>query len=321
MINYSEIREIHLELSTRCNAACPGCIRNLYGVETPAITDGYPLCDLKLEDIKKIFPAEFIQQLKLFLINGNYGDFVTARDGLEVIKYLAEINPTMEIIVSTNGSARTGWWSELGKIPNLEVQFCLDGLKDTHHLYRRNTNWDLIIANAKTFIAAGGRATWKMIKFDVNEHQIESCKTLSKDLGFSDFLLFDHGRNYFPVFDYSGEYLHSIGGHPESSFDQVLMKHREGEHHVPLQVTSVDCYAKNSKSIYVCANGEVYPCCFLGIYPQMSKMLHGQEIAPYVKNNNALQHGLQHAIEWFSDLATTFQKDQLYVCKLNCGCD
>ena len=77
MLSYDNIRQVHLEISTRCNAACPGCPRNLCGVD---ILDDYPLLDMKLEQAQKIFPRDFLTQLDRILINGNYGDFVTARD-------------------------------------------------------------------------------------------------------------------------------------------------------------------------------------------------------------------------------------------------
>lgn len=324
MIKYSDIREVHLEISTRCNAACPGCIRNLCGVEVPEVTDYYPICDMRLDEVKRIFPQEFLKQVRLFLINGNYGDFVTSRDGVEVVKYLASSNPYMELLVSTNGSARPLWWAELGKIKNLEVQFCLDGLEDTHELYRKNTNWNMVIDNAKKFIEAGGNATWKMIMFDYNEHQVDACRALSQELGFREFRTIDHGRNTFPVFNRNREYTHSIGKAPAADFEHVLTVYKEGVdgRYLPdIDVTGVDCYSSRMKSIYVCANGEVYPCCYLGIYPHMTNLSHGRQVEKYVKSNNALEVGLSEAINWFSELQPTFTTNQLYICKLNCGCN
>ena len=53
MIDYASIRSIHLEISSRCNAACPDCLRNYRGVD---IIDTYPVCDMSLEQFKKIHP-------------------------------------------------------------------------------------------------------------------------------------------------------------------------------------------------------------------------------------------------------------------------
>ena len=47
MITYQDIKHVHLEISTRCNAACPDCPRNLRGVD---VVEGYPLHDMRLDE-------------------------------------------------------------------------------------------------------------------------------------------------------------------------------------------------------------------------------------------------------------------------------
>ena len=118
--------------------------RNFRGVD---VIDTYPVLDMKLHQAQKIFTPEFLQQLDNILINGNYGDFVTAQDGLEIVEYFFENNPNLRIEISSNASARPKIWERLGDM-GVYVDFRLDGLKDTHHLYRQNTNWDFVINNA-----------------------------------------------------------------------------------------------------------------------------------------------------------------------------
>ena len=67
------------------------------------------------------------------------------------------------------------FWS-LGKLnanKEIYVVFCLDGLEDTHEIYRRKTNFNKIISNMKAFIDAGGYAGVITTAFD---HNIDSCK-------------------------------------------------------------------------------------------------------------------------------------------------
>ena len=59
------------------------------------------------------------------------------------------------------------WYKKMFKC---EIEFALDGLEDTHSMYRQNTNWRTVIRNAETFISAGGYAIWKFIKFKHNQH-------------------------------------------------------------------------------------------------------------------------------------------------------
>lgn len=75
MYKYSDIRHVHLEISTRCNAACPGCPRNLCGVD---VIDDFPLHDMTLAEAERIFIPEFLKQINKMYINGNLGDFITA---------------------------------------------------------------------------------------------------------------------------------------------------------------------------------------------------------------------------------------------------
>ena len=46
MLTLDEIRHVHVELTSRCNARCPMCMRNYRGGEYNA---GYPVTELTLE--------------------------------------------------------------------------------------------------------------------------------------------------------------------------------------------------------------------------------------------------------------------------------
>lgn len=319
MYSYSDIRHVHLEISTRCNAACPGCPRNLCGVD---VIDSYPLHDMTLVEAQHIFSPEFLQQLDAVLINGNLGDFVTARDGLEIVQYFRQQNKNLEITISTNASARPNIWVELAKL-NVNVVFCIDGLKHTHELYRRQTNWDMIIEHAQSFISAGGNATWKMIVFDHNRHEIEQCKQLSQQLCFKDFQLIDHGRNKFPVFDQKKNYLYSIGDSAESvDFDQIHNTYIDSTingYVEPVEKSSIQCSAKKQKSVYITATGEVYPCCWLGFYPRTMWMMGNSQVVPLLTHNNANYSSIQSAIHWFDQIEKTWKADPLVLCSINCG--
>ena len=79
------IRRVHLELTERCNAACPLCLRtNPDGLSThPYIQNA----ELLLDDIQRIFHETFKIQLVAVHLCGNYGDPIVARDCLEIADY------------------------------------------------------------------------------------------------------------------------------------------------------------------------------------------------------------------------------------------
>ena len=327
MIAYRDIRSVHLELSTRCNAVCPDCPRNFRGVD---IVDTYPITELRLSDIKQIMPEQFIQQLTNVLINGNYGDFVTARDGLAIVEYLLDCNELLNIEISTNASAKPGIWKPLGDL-GVTVDFRLDGLADTHSLYRQNTDWDLIIRNAQEFIKAGGIAVWAMIKFDHNQHQIAACREMASNLGFNRFWLVDNGRNTFPVFTTDRRLSHIIGDYTGSTNFDELYSQFEYNAENPMEVVAnttddykIDCYSIKNQEIYINAAGEVYPCCWLGYYPNHgTARTSNTQLIPIMSNNNALQHGLETAVGWFNKIEDTWDKTvpagKIFACNDTCG--
>jgi MoaA/NifB/PqqE/SkfB family radical SAM enzyme len=333
MIEYNNIRDVHLELSTLCNAACPLCPRNFRGYP---YNDGYPEINFTLKNAHTIFKPAFLKQLTRIWINGNYGDIVMNPEAVDIVRYFREHNQSLVIDISTNGSARNSqFWKTLASL-NANVFFCLDGLEDTHHLYRQNTVWSTIIKNAQTFIEAGGKATWKFIKFDHNIHQLEACRQLSKDLKFSNFQTVDHGRNIGPVFNKDGKHTHTIGSYSGPTEFKILF-HKKKTDEVLLEdiidvrtpSESVKCFSVTYQSIYIAANGDVSPCCWTGFYPktfgrgEYHQALNAQ-LSPLVSNNNALEHSLETTIEWFENVKQqwnnkTFEQGRLVVCDDNCG--
>lgn len=189
----NEIQGMHLELTDKCNAACPMCPRYLYeGTVNPHLE----LVDVSLENFRTWFPPDFIKQLRRVYACGNYGDPIAAKDCLEIFQYMRENNSEhLSLTLHTNGSARNpDWWYKLGLTMNQNTGyrndycvFSIDGLADTNHLYRRNTNFAKIMENVKAFASAGGKMQWDYIVFEHNEHQVEEAKALAKELGFSYF--------------------------------------------------------------------------------------------------------------------------------------
>jgi MoaA/NifB/PqqE/SkfB family radical SAM enzyme len=331
MIDYKEIRSVHLEISTRCNAACPECPRNLSGVN--GIVDDYPLCDMSLNQFIQIFDTNFLKQLDVFLINGNYGDFITCREGIQIIEYIRKSNSNLEITIQTNGSGQPKIWKRLAEL-NAKVFFSIDGNKETNHLYRRNTNFDLIINNAKEFISAGGNAEWHLIKFPFNVDQLTKIEKLSQELNFKNFFVRDADRNNYHVFNKDRIYEFSIGN-PATTTDfqhyvdmyNYSKTSNKTQLYESCQSKSIDCSAKRDKSIYVAANGEVFPCCWTAFFPRTNnRRLGNDQLRTILEdfNNNALEVGLETAIDWFNALEQTWKKTSVaqgknFICNQTCG--
>ena len=335
MLTYSDIEKVHLEISSRCNAACPDCPRNLRGVDVEGLFDER---DMRLSEVQKLFPPEFIQRLTDVTINGNHGDFVTARDGLRIVEYIRECNPDTRIRIGTNASAQPKIWAELGRIPNLEIIFRIDGLADTHSIYRQDTDFDTVISNAQSFIQSGGYAIWAMILFDHNRHQIDEARAMSERLGFAAFQLVDAGRDNMVVFDRQKNYKGVIGKPVRIVKDwKILQEEFEGAKKYGVQdhqtyyaqapKRKINCRVKGVNEVYVQSNGQVYPCCWLGFSPDHNFVRVGNDqIRAISAGNNALDHGLEAAIVWFDTVEKSWglpsvKDGQLWGCHQTCGFD
>ena len=331
MIAYQDIRSIHLEISSLCNANCPLCPRNFHGYP---MNGGYPEVNMTLKQAKKIFHPKFITQLNQLLVNGNFGDIVMNPEGPAILEYFRAFNPNMQLKVSTNGAARPPeFWQRLARA-KVQVGFDLDGMEDTHKLYRQSTSWKQVIKNAEIFIAAGGDAIWRMISFAHNQHQISECKELSIQMGFRLFEIIDDGRNSGPVFDKNKKITHVIG--PESNrhmhFDKIIMADRSQGMSYKKPSHKVICKVVKAAQIYVAANGEVYPCCWTGFYPRtyakdkpyLYHALINKQLEAIMTPNNAIERDLKECIEWFTNVVDSwkipnYDGGRLHVCDHACG--
>jgi MoaA/NifB/PqqE/SkfB family radical SAM enzyme len=329
MLKLEDIRHLHIEASSLCNARCPLCPRNVFGYPHNL---GYTETSLSLDLIKRSLSPQFLSQITSILLNGNFGDFTSNLEILPILRYFRE-HSSMSMLISTNGSARNReFWEDLAKLGNIEIEFCLDGLEDTHHLYRQDTDWNKIIQNAQWFMAAGGKATWKMIKFKHNEHQREACEKLSKELGFYKFLFNDHGRDQGPAFNRDGSLSHVIGDYDgfKNAQEVIDWLNTDSSYRPPQRelYDYVDCEAKRVDSIYIAADGKVYPCCWLGFSPEtyhkswVGKL--NQQITKLVKNNNLHKSSLEECIRWFvgvekSWAIDSYKEGRLMQCDISCG--
>lgn len=333
MLTLNQIKSLDLEISSFCVASCPMCPRNFFGMEHNA---GYPVTNITIDDFKKVFSTSFISQIDYVKFNGNFGDFNMNPHARDILSYLRQHSPKIKLEIHTNGSARNSkFWSALAESDPV-IFFDLDGLEDTHCLHRVGTSFEKILKNAAAFIAAGGRAVWKMLVFEHNRHQIEECRRRAKQLGFQDFKMLNDGRDHAVVFDHEGRLTHTIGkpSHPPVDNAQTLMRWKKEYYNNPIKYPNapknkIECLAKKNNSIYMSSNGDIYPCCWLGFSPRTyDEELHlgNSQLKSLMKDvrNNAIKYGLPKAIEWFNLVEEswkkkTFDNGKLYRCDMYCG--
>ena len=261
-----DIRWIHVELSSKCNAWCPECRRN---------NKGFGLAeDLVEQDLPTSRLIEVVEQLpnlEVLQLCGNYGDPLAAHNINDVVDYAVSKN--VKIQIHTNGSLRnTTWWSSLGqqlKDYKHDVCFGIDGLEGTHEIYRQGTSFTKIIDNAKAFIQSGGYATWQFIPYAHNEHQTKDCFKMSHQLGFKKFKLADFSRTPIstPVHHYKTGAVFELK--PPQQKLMFMMK-PISKTKTSMAVDPKDCVYLNIPSVYLAANGKLNTCCHYG-FPEFQQ--------------------------------------------------
>ena len=192
MFDYAkDIIRLQVEITNMCNAYCPGCARNFEGGK---LRDYVTTGAMKNNVWEKLITKENMEVIESIVFNGAFGDPLMHPEIIDMLQHLYEIKPSTCITINSNGSMRNEkFFTELAQIlrkfPKHELIFSIDGLADTNHLYRRNTDFKKILKHVKAFTTAGGRAEWWMVVFEHNKHQIVRAKQMAKDLGCHRFAL------------------------------------------------------------------------------------------------------------------------------------
>lgn len=245
-----------------------------------------PLVDWSVDDAKRVFHPQLVN-LQNVLFCGTHGDPALNSDALEIVEMAKRLN-NVTVEFYSNASVRNkDWWADLGRILSNRYKksyyrrndigvFSIDGLADTNHLYRRNTNFSRIIENASAFIKAGGIARWDFLVFKHNEHQVEEAERLSKKMGFKQFRLRktsrfayspDSSKDRFPVNKKDGSLDYYL--EPPTTEENTNKNFKAFNSHIAKlhdsDIKEISCLNKTEfQRIYVNAEMQVHPCCFIG---------------------------------------------------------
>jgi MoaA/NifB/PqqE/SkfB family radical SAM enzyme len=270
MFKFEDLKSIHIELTTNCQARCPMCSRNIHsGVKNPLLK----IVEWTLEDFKNIINDDVLNTIDRIYFCGNFGDPMLHDDLIEMCRYVSQTSPKTAIGVHTNGGARKPeWWAELARaLPEDHcVYFALDGLADTHSLYRVGVEFDKVIENAKAFINAGGRAEWTFIKFKHNEHQVEECRALAKEYGFQQFMVKNTSRFLVePKYDVWDKDMNTtfVLEPPSDTKTHFLPREVINDYKTALNEAEITCHVQGIKEIYIDGYKTVLPCCWVNPIP------------------------------------------------------
>ena len=264
-----KIRQLTTELTFRCNAKCPACHRQ----KPLRINLNDAKYTVSLDKFKQLFNPELLQNLEWLMLNGNFGDSIMNKEFREIISYVKSQGTRLKI--HTNGGIHsTDYWSDVGNILTKDdiINFDLDGLSDTHHIYRINTQYEKVLENATSVINnTQAQVHWKYIVFEHNKHQVEEARKIAKQTGFTTFSTVKTSRDVFAP--KTGQFVHS----------KKTKEYQQAER-------KIHCVWDSWGKWYIAPDGLVFRCCWTGGHyydqgesrffypPKFERMFNGFEV-------------------------------------------
>ena len=347
---------IHWELTDLCNLKCPMCPRTDENQSCQPVKE-IIRTQFFLADIKAYFNKAFLRNLAGVDFCGNMGDPCIARDFYKICEYLIEPYG-IKIMVSTNGSMHTPeWWKNLGALfsgTNSRIEFHIDGLEGTNHLYRIGADWHKLMANTAAYISTGARADWVFILFKHNQHQVDIARQMARENGFHTFVVVDSGRfpdggkYHFQHPDGHSAYLEmadpdfrlqsatsrpAVTGFKDETGEKIgsnpaVLSEPPGNRSTAnkaITINNITCKASKHNRFYVDARGNVAPCCWVSNNDPENpgNMLTALNMAGRKTDEFNLRHRPLEEIlndPLFSEFfAKLWEEDALSTCRKKCG--
>lgn len=180
------IERVHVELTDKCNAECPGCFRSHYG----GIVDSN-IKNVQLDlNYFKLLGEDFIKSINYWLFCGTRGDPMSCTEIVDILEYIKSINNNAGVDVLTNGGM--GSAKQFRRMSDIlqgnesgfgrgSMTFSVDGWEDTNHIYRKNVKWDKVMRNILAYLEGPGLAQWDFLVFEHNVDDIPKVKEFCKE--------------------------------------------------------------------------------------------------------------------------------------------
>lgn len=259
-----ELKFLTIEHTNKCTLKCPQCLRTAPdGGLNPNLT----LTEWSLDDYKRIAPPEFYRNIPTITFTGCYGDALASSNFPEIVEYMVSIGSTFS--TQTNGFLRdNAYYEHLAEVmkgnENRGLEFAIDGLEDTYNIYRKNSNFNIVMEHVKAFINAGGNARWNVILFDHIAHQKQDIIQRAKDMGFKSMNIkkvvrsSPMNRNYYKNL-YERKYFE------EDEFGNLLDEYRTYENYT--NHCKINCLFKDMGQLYIDHQMSLWPCTIIAGVP------------------------------------------------------
>lgn len=257
MIEYSNIREIEIEFTTLCNAACPLCYRNYKSFANSIYSANVvrPFSDAKIQ-LDKFPNLQFVMLVGSMSEPTLYGQFFDA------VEYFKSRKINLEIC--TNGDTHTSnWWKQLGNLLTLDdkVYFTICGsTQELHEKYRVRTKLENILSNAEALRQTMPIDYAQCIRFNYNSNDFDSIEFKRMISKFSHVYMTETFyqkdiENYTMHFDRD---MFMPCNSKRQQYDQL--KKFVDDRNFNVCRCKTDCMMKRTNRIQIDVFGNIYPC-------------------------------------------------------------
>jgi hypothetical protein len=189
--------------------------------------------------------------------------------------------------------------------------------------------WDKIMANAQTYISAGGLARWRMLVFEHNAHQIEECEELAFAMGFKKFDI-NGGHTFSAINSLSNKAIEKFKENKkeqarEIKYDSKYLDNVERIKAIEdFSTSTIKCKWQVKRKVQISHTGEVFPCCYFlsDRWPRNPDSPYAKDVAT-VKWLNVDDYSLEEILnsEWFATyLPESWNNENRYdICSKVCG--
>lgn len=297
------IQSLHLEPTSRCTLACPGCERTVF-------LNKFKKKNFDIVDIDPTILDNFIDvPVRQINLCGNLGDPIYHSNFEHLITTIK--NKNINVSITTNGCYRSNdWWDSLLSLldENDNITFSIDGTFENFHNYRVNAD-ATTLKNA--LIKAGSakvKTTWKCIVFDYNENQIDEIRDLSTYYRIDKFVVHKSDRWNEDTEKFKPSDNSNIG--PRNFVQNVVYKKDKNYQNI-----EINPKCKNNAEHYISSKGFYSPCCYSSNYEFYYK-------SEWYKNKDLFdiqKTKLSNCIDYFNNFFDRIQTERPNYCVFNCG--
>jgi MoaA/NifB/PqqE/SkfB family radical SAM enzyme len=168
---------LSIETTTRCTLKCPACSRTEFSKQ---FNRQYPHYDIDTDSLYNFLDCKKGREISQLKLEGDHGDVIYYP---KLFYFLEKFRSSKKFMIVTNGAYRDEkFWIELcARLDQRDtIVFSIDGLEDTNHLYRINSDWKSTMLGVDIVGKTNINLHWQTNIFNFNHDKIDKIKEFAE---------------------------------------------------------------------------------------------------------------------------------------------